>query len=227
MSTSAIATATASAAASAQAAARRRGGKGRAARRSAAKNASHVLDYLENLEDCDSLTELRTYMETEGIQLARVTRVSGAGRLKVTLQDGTAEVDVNIAGSLKFKGKAGTKTDRANCMCVNDLVVLHGPQAAGKLPRELFGQLQGHFDRLSVSYPDGFFAKSSSETTVAAAKEMGYEWEVDEDAVTAALAKKVAAPKGAKGSKREGAGGGAAADATEGEEEDAVDISKI
>jgi hypothetical protein len=188
-------------------------GKGKAARRNAAKNACHVLDYLENLDASKTLDDLETYMEREAIQTARVTRQSGAGRLKVTLQDGTVDVDVTIAGALRFKGRAATKGDRSNCMNVGDLIVLHGPQAAGKIPRELLDRVQTAFDRLRVSYPKGFFAVGTTES--AAGEDLGFVWgtEDDEAAVTEALSK----DKG-----KSGAGGGAAAGA-----EDDFDIGDI
>jgi hypothetical protein len=162
-------------------------GKGKAARRNASKNASHVMDYLETLEAAKTLDALETYMERDAIQLARVTRQSGCGRLKVTLQDGSTDVDVTIAGSLRFKGRAATKGDRSNCMNVSDLIVLHGPQAAGKIPRELYGRIEGAFTRLRVSVPKGFFIKGGADGTDAAA-DMGFDWDTDEAAVTEALA---------------------------------------
>jgi hypothetical protein len=168
------------------AAAARTVGKGKAARRNAAKNADHVLEYLDILESAATLVVLETFMERNSIQLARVTRTSGAGRLKVTLQSGDTDVDVSIAGSLRFHGRAATKGDRTNCMCVHDLVVLHGPQAAGKIPRDLFGRIQAAFDRLCVSYPKGFFTKGTTETGTATS-ELGFDWETDEAGATAAL----------------------------------------
>jgi hypothetical protein len=199
---------------------------GKAARRNAAKNACHVLDYLEHLETAADLTDLETYMERHSIQLARVTRATGAGRLKVTLQDGATEVDVSIAGSIKFKGRAATKGDRSNCMNVNDLIVLHGPQAAGKIPRDLFDRIQSHFTRLGVSAPKGFFVKGSTESAAAEEETLGFEWETDEAGTTAALSRDVKAASKRRDGAATGAGGGAAAAAEE-EEDDALDISKI
>ncbi len=193
-------------------------GKGKAARRNAAKNAGHVLEYLEELETATKLVDLETYMERNSIQLARVTRQHGAGRLKVTLQDGSTDVDVTIAGSVRFKGRSSTKTDRSCCMCVNDLIVLHGPQAAGKIPRDLFGRIQAEFDRLEVRYPKGFFMKGGADTAAAAEEELGFEWEADEEDVAATLT--AAAGKPSK-SKAKG-GAGAAAD-----DDSDIDIAEI
>jgi hypothetical protein len=194
-------------------------GKGKAARRNAAKNAGHVLEYLEELESATKLVDLETYMESNSVQLARVTRQHGAGRLKVTLQDGSTDVDVTIAGSIRFKGRSSTKTDRSCCMCVNDLIVLHGPQAAGKIPRDLFGRIQTEFDRLGIRYPKGFFMKGGADTTAAAEEELGFEWEADEEDVAATLT----AAAGKAKSKAKG-GAGAAAD---GSDDDGFDIADI
>ena len=161
-------------------------GKGKAARRNASKNASHVMDYLETLESAKTLVALETYMESDAIQIARVTRQSGAGRLKVTLQDGSADVDVTIAGSLRFKGRSATKGDRSNCMNVSDLIVLHGPQAAGKIPRDLYGRIEAAFTRLRVSVPKGFFVKGGADGSGADA-DMGFDWDTDEAAAAEAL----------------------------------------
>lgn len=158
-------------------------GKGKAARRNASKNASHVMDYLETLESAKTLVALETYMESDAIQIARVTRQSGAGRLKVTLQDGSTDVDVTIAGSLRFKGRSATKGDRSNCMNVSDLIVLHGPQAAGKIPRDLYGRIEAAFTRLHVSVPKGFFVKDGS----GADTDMGFDWDTDEAGAASAL----------------------------------------
>lgn len=192
-------------------------GKGKAARRNASKNASHVMDYLETLEAAKTLVTLETYMESEAIQLARVTRQSGAGRLKVTLQDGSTDVDITIAGSLRFKGRAATKGDRSNCMNVNDLIVLHGPQAAGKIPREFHGRIEAAFTRLRVSTPKGFFAKGATEADGAAADD-GFVWDTDEAAVTEAFA------AAAKITPRGAAAVAAAADS---DSEDEVDVDAI
>jgi hypothetical protein len=159
------------------AAAARTGGKGKAARRNTQKNASHVQEYLETLESSTTLVDLEMWMERNSVQIARVTRWSGGGHLRVTLQDGTTDTDVSIAGSLKFKGRATTKGDRANAMNVNDIIVLHGPQAAGKIPRNLLGRIQTALDRLGVSYPTGFFAADATSE----AEEGGYVFGTAED----------------------------------------------
>lgn len=170
-------------------------------------------------------------MESEAVQIARVTRQSGAGRLKVTLQKGETDVDVTIAGSLRFKGRAATKGDRANCMGVGDVIVLHGPQAAGKIPRELVASVQTTFESLGVDYPKGFFAAYiGGAAVVEETTDLGYEWEGDAEAgdVKAELAKEAngkttSKPKG----KKWGGGGGGGAAAGAPLDDDDIDPSTI
>ena len=191
-------------------------GKGKAARRNATKNASHVMDYLETLEAAKTLVALETYMESEAIQLARVTRQSGGGHLRVTLQDGSTDVDVSIAGSIRTKGCSRTKADRPNVMNVNDLIVLHGPQAAGKIPREFHARIEAAFTRLRVKTPKGFFAKGATDAA-AADDDDGFVWDTDEAAVTEAF---VAAAKVGKAAK-------AGAAASDSEEDEEIDLDAI
>jgi hypothetical protein len=210
----AAATATRAAAAAKMASSHRKGGKGKAARRAASHNADNVLDYLDALESAADLDTLELYMERNAIQLARVTRTPGGRLLKVTLQDGTKDTDVVISGTLGLRGRASTKAHVSSCMSVNDVIVLEGGRASGKIPPELFGSIQGAFDRLGVRYPDGFFLKGTSDAT-ASTTALGYDWETDEAAAKASLT------KSAKG--RTGAGGGAAAAAEDAD----IDVSTI
>lgn len=209
------AAATRAAAAAKMAASNRKGGKGKAARRAATHNADNVLDYLDTLESATDLDTLELYMERNAIQLARVTRTPGGRLLKVTLQDGTKDTDVVISGTLGLHGRAATKAHVSSCMAVNDIVVLEGGRATGKIPTELFGSIQSAFDRLGVRYPDGFFLKGTSDAA-ASTTALGYDWETDETAAKAALS------KSAKG---RGAGAGAAAAAAA--EDAEIDVSEI
>jgi hypothetical protein len=192
------------------AAAHRTGGKGKAARRNTQKNASHVLEYLEAVESAKTRVDLETWMERNAVQIARVTRWSGGGHLKVALQDGSTDVDVTIAGSLRFKGRAATKGDRANSMNVNDLIVLYGPQAAGKIPRDLCRRVAAAFERLGVSTPKGFFGGESDE-----AEEDLFDRDEEETADALTTAAKVV-PRGAPKKA-----------ATDSDSEDEVDIDAI
>jgi hypothetical protein len=194
-------------------------GKGKKARIASAHNTDTVYEFVTALESAKDLATFEAFLDRNAAALARVTKTPGARLLKVTLQDGTTDADVTISGTLSFKGRAATKGARDSCMGVNDVVILDGGRAAGKLPTELFGIVQGHFDRLGVSYPTGFFQKGTGDATAAAAA-AGYEWETNETAAMAALSS-------AASSKKKvgvGAGGGAAADASSDEEFNVADI---
>ena len=104
-------------------------------------------------------------------------------------------------------------------MCVEDVIVLHGPQAAGKIPRELFSGIQAAFDRLDVRYPKGFFAQSGS--AAATEEDLGFEWEADEEAVTATLSAAAGKPVAAKAKVKTKGGAGADSD------DDGFDIADI
>jgi hypothetical protein len=102
-------------------------------------------------------------------------------------------------------------------MNTNDLIVLHGPQAAGKIPREFYGRIEAAFTRLHVSAPKGFFVKGT--TDAAADADEGFTWDTDEAAVTEAFtaaAKVGKVPKAAK----------TVAD-TDSDTEDEVDVDAI
>ena len=201
------------------AAASRTGGKGKAARRNTQKNASHVLEYLEAVESAKTKDDLEVWMERHSVQIACVTRWSGGGHLKVTLQDGTADVDVTIAGSLRFKGRAATKGDRPSAMNVNDIIVLYGPQAAGKIPRDLCRRVAAAFDRLGVKTPKGFFTKGATDIEGAEEDDV---FERDEEATAESLA--AAAKVVSRGAPKKAA---AAAAASDSDSDDEVDISAI
>jgi chloramphenicol 3-O-phosphotransferase len=131
---------------------------------------------------------LKTALAREYLMLARVTRTVGGGRVVVQLLDGTADVSVPIGGSIKMKGRAATKTDRSNCMCQGDIVVVRGAQASGKVSAAAAAQIRTIFDELSVSYPKGFFTATGSAEAVD--DEFAYEWDRSDQAAreTAAVA---------------------------------------
>ena len=89
---------------------------GKGARRALGKNAECVDDFMVLVTASKDAELLQVELKREALTLARVTRSPGCGRLEVTLQDGTTGVSVPIAGTIKFKGRAGTKADRSNCM---------------------------------------------------------------------------------------------------------------
>lgn len=123
----------------------------------------------------------RTIAEGGGaMTLARVTRAVGGGLLEVLLQDGET-VKVPIAGSIAMRGRASTKMDRDNCMCVGDIVVLRGGLASGKLPEAVADKVKRVFDAFGIAYPKSFFAAASAAAAgagaAAAVEEESWEWD--------------------------------------------------
>jgi translation initiation factor IF-1 len=116
-------------------------------------------------------------MDLEAFTLARVTRATGGGRLEVHLQDGTECVSVPISGTMKFKGRASTKADRANCMCAGDVIIVRGSFASAKLTPGYASVVKRKFEKLGVTTPPGFF------TTVGSgdAEEDAFEFERTEE----------------------------------------------
>ena len=114
--------------------------------------------------------------------LARVTRAVGGGLLEVLLQDGET-VKVPIAGSISMRGRASTKMDRDNCMCVGDIVVLRGGLASGKLPEAVADKVKRVFEAFGIASPKSFFAAASAAAAgagagaAAAVEEDSWEWD--------------------------------------------------
>jgi hypothetical protein len=177
---------------------------GKGARRALLKNAEcvdEVLDIIARAEAVERKTGgmkgeptkaaaiwLEQTMEQAAITLGRVTRSTGGGRLAVTLQTGE-EVSVPIAGTVKFKGKSGTKTDRENCMCANDIIVIRGSFANAKVSASAAAQIRRAYEHFRVDIPAGFFAFAEE----AADAEDGYEFDRSEE--QAAEAEEIAALK--------------------------------
>lgn len=139
------------------------------AMRSLAKATEAAEEYMTELRRAHDAEDLDTIATRHSLTLARVTRAQGAGRLEVTLQDGTTGVSVPISASIKMKGRASTKTDRINCMCVNDVIVLRGAFAAGKLSATAVRQAGEVFARLGRRVPGGFFAPPGVDVSTPAA----------------------------------------------------------
>ncbi len=133
---------------------------GKAERRSTARNDARLTEFVEHLETLTTPEAATTYLDKSGIQIARVTRHFGGGRLEVTLQNGKPGVTVTISGSISVKGRASTKTDRAYVISVNDIVLLHGPQVAARLPKSTVRAIQTIYTSLSIATPKGFFSTS-------------------------------------------------------------------
>lgn len=157
---------------------------GKAALRAMTKNAEAVSDLI-------SLLESDTDISTHHYTLARVVRPVGAGRLEVTLMDGTNEVNLPICGKIRFKGRAASKGDRANCMIPGDIVVIAGSQLAAKCSRSAAIIIRLHLERLRISYPKNFFAAASVDADEED-EEDAFEFDRDEDAEAAEAAEVMA-----------------------------------
>lgn len=179
------------------------GGKvlGKAAQRSTKHNAECVQEYLQAVLDAaasakglhGSRSKAQIALEmiarsiTDGgsaMGLARVTRAVGGGLLEV-MQQGGGTGKVPIAGSIAMRGRASTKMDRENCICVGDIVVLRGAFASGKLPEGVAEQVKGVFDSFGVLYPKSFFAAASAPAAAAGAGADEDSWEWDRGAAAA------------------------------------------
>ena len=133
---------------------------GKGAIRALTKNAECVDEYMYICDRAHSRSDLTDRLGSAALILARVTRTVGGGRVVVQLMDGTENVSVPIGGSIKMKGRAATKTDRANCMCQGDLVVVRGGIAAGKMSAASAAHVSAIFADLEVSVPKSFFGLS-------------------------------------------------------------------
>lgn len=133
---------------------------GKAALQARRKNAGAIADFLDMIEGVSSYEELEAAIARDGLRLARVTKALGCGRLNVQLHDGRA-VDLRIAKSVAFKGRAASKTDRENCMIAGDLVVVRDAMAAGKIPAALVLDLAAEFSRVGAATPAGFFTQGT------------------------------------------------------------------
>ena len=80
---------------------------GKGAARAIAKNEECVEHYSRIIFKAEqTATEATRTLRDAGLELARVTRTPGCGRLTVTLQDGTTDVSVPIGGTVKMRGHA-------------------------------------------------------------------------------------------------------------------------
>lgn len=150
---------------------------GKGARRALNKNADCVDDFLHIVQTAANLDDLTTSLGRDALTLGKVTRSTGCGRLEVTAlnidgcaypevfaKDGNADVgcSVPICGTLKFKGASRTKTDRANCMCAGDVIILRGGLASGKMSAAAAALVRSTFDGYKMTYPSGFFTASAA-----------------------------------------------------------------
>jgi hypothetical protein len=168
---------------------------GKGAARAIAKNEECVEHYSRIIFKVEQTAAVATgTLRDAGLELARVTRTPGCGRLTVTLQDGTTDVSVPIGGTVKMRGHAGTKTDRANCMCVGDTVVLRGGIASAKLSNKAAALIKHQLKALNIVFCAALFAaeKSSAGAGAGASDEDDLFEEAATDADLAAAAEAAA-----------------------------------
>jgi hypothetical protein len=165
---------------------------GRAAARAIAKNADNAEEYLEAVESAVSLADLQE-LGREHTLIARVERNPGGGHLKVTLQTGEAAMDVSITGTLRFRGAAAKKTDRPNCFCANDIIIVDAGLAVSKLSSAQIARVRRVFSKHGLDVPRGFFSAGDA---FAAAEEEDFEFDrSDEERAEAEAAAEAAAAR--------------------------------
>lgn len=148
--------------------------KGKAAICAEAKNAAAVKAVLTICRAAANADGLLADLQEEDLTLARVTAAPGGRHLVVTLMTGETGVVVPISKAVAFRGGARTKGDLPNCMGRDDLVVLYGAMARGKVSAALGDEVRNIFRRLGVVVPAGFFPMS--------ARDGGEGWCFDRDA---------------------------------------------
>jgi hypothetical protein len=126
-----------------------------AAARRMAETASDVFAHLEARGKTRE-TILMEMEERDCILLAQVTKNPGGGKLKVKLRDGSEPDPVRICRPLQVKGRAAPK-QFSNIMRIGDVVVIVKGDIEGKFTAAQAQRAEKAFDRLSISYPRGFF----------------------------------------------------------------------
>jgi len=169
---------------------------GKGARRALNKNADCIDDFLHIIQSARTLEELTGGLGTDALTLGRVTRSTGCGRLEVTALNidacayaevrakesiSEAGISVPICGTLKFKGRSATKTDRANCMCAGDVVVLRGGLASGKMSAASASVVRRAFENHGMHFPGNFFASTAEAAGAAEAEEDGFVFDRSEE----------------------------------------------
>jgi hypothetical protein len=147
---------------------------GKQAARSLQKNHETSHNFLRDLTSTRSPADVKHLCQTD--VLAKIVRPCGTGRFEVQMWDGTA-AHVILCGKLRFKGSAGSKTDREYCIQRNDLVVIQGGMITGKLTTDQTERVQEVFQRHGVKTPAAFFGAGGEEDQVVE----GLEWDRSEE----------------------------------------------
>lgn len=155
----------------------KKGGKkvSRAALRAVAKNSECCEDYVARLSACPS-HEAIDEMADDHILLGRITKNVGCGSVQVLLQTGET-VALPIGGAIRFRGRLNdSKASRPNCMLADDIVIVDGGFAAGKLSNQQVSQVRAIFSRVHYGVPKGFFCLVG-ESVDAAEGDDGFEFD--------------------------------------------------
>ena len=160
---------------------------GKTALRHQRKNAEVVDEYLLLAKAAPDADTLARSLGVETFEIAKVIAARGAGRLEVTMSDGTTE-NVRIAGAVTFRGKAGNKAERDNCMVAGSHVVIRGGQASARIPSHVTEKLRDIYEALKVPTAKKFFEIGVQDVADAAADDGGFEFdysgeEVDVDTI--------------------------------------------
>jgi hypothetical protein len=153
---------------------------GRAALRAMGKNMDRIENYLLKIHDAKTTDTLLNIEEVDKFILGRVTKAEGAGAFTVLCRDGES-VKVHVSGSIAFHGRAGTKTDRPNCIIQNDVVIISGGLASAKLDSKSMRSIQETFDEVGFPYPRGFFMSAAAGEEEEDDKDCGYEFAESDD----------------------------------------------
>jgi hypothetical protein len=187
---------------------------GRAAIRALEKNAHCIDQFLTLIDEAKDKEDLIIIEEVNAFVVARVTKSEGAGMFEVLCRDGST-AKVHVAGTIAFHGRAGTKTDRDNCIIRDDIIIVSGGRASAKLSGAFAAHVKRVFDINELPYPKKFFARGSEEDSF---NDDGYEFDRsdEEEEEKKAIQKLIARRKAA-------AAGGAAAAAAAEEDDDSSD----
>ena len=162
---------------------------GRAAIRGLEKNAHCIDQFLTKIDSAEDMTDLLSIEEVDAFYVARVIRSEGAGWVNVLLRDGS-EAKVHVAGSISFHGRAGTKTDRDNCIIVNDIIIVSGGRASAKMSAALASHVKSVFTEHGFPFPKNFFSSAGAEEDEDDIFERSDEEEADRAALKAMTAPK-------------------------------------
>jgi hypothetical protein len=165
-----------SASSSAAGGAGKKGGKkvGRGALRANEKNSECCEDYIARLSSHGSIET----MEDDLLFLGRITKNVGCGNVQVLLHTGETAT-LPIRASVRFKGKMANKSDRANCMLADDVIVVDGGFAAGKLSGHRVQQVRKLFKSYHYTVPKGFFCLPGETAEEEENDGGGFEWDYD------------------------------------------------